>query len=100
MESVHPLVILVCLASEYLGPNLQSIKGVISCHQVGVMSHYQPYENLSLPVPSLVGVSTYVCWVHQPTQWTLANVADLSIMHLGRHVHLDVTSAQGRACNG
>ena len=31
-----------------------------------------------------------VCWIDQPTQWTVANVAHLSVIHLGGHAPYDV----------
>ena len=38
--------------------------------------------------------------VHQPTQWTVANVARLSIIHLGGHAHLWCHKSQNFKTNG
>ena len=44
-------------------------------------------ENLSYDITS-GRVHLDVCWIDQPTQWTVANVAHLSVTHLGGHAHL------------
>ena len=50
-------------------------KGVMLRH------HYKPFLCFS------GRVHLEVRWIDQPTQWTVANVADLSNIHLGGHAH-------------
>ena len=67
-----------------------------------VIGRYKTFENLAL-MTSQAGVSTWMCAdrsVHQPTQWTGANAAHLSVTHLGGHAHLRCHKSPILACNG
>ena len=58
-----------------------------------MISRYKPFGNLLLMTKGAESglVHLDVCWIDQPTsltRWTVANVALLSVTHLGGHAHL------------
>ena len=61
----------------------------------GVLGRYKPfwesapYDVIRGRLEQKVGVSTEMCaGIDQPTRWTAANAAHLSVTHLGGRAHL------------